>query len=63
VEQSEAGAVTVSIDYQHYFRPSLSASEWSDKPFPRFVLAAQAYLSDEVAKWLKESVGVVAEVA
>jgi hypothetical protein len=61
-EQSEEGDVNISIDYQQYFLPSLSASEWADRPFPRFVWAASGYFREELTRWLEESIGV-AEVA
>lgn len=62
IGESEEGDVNISVDYQQYFKPSLSGSEWSERSFPRFVWGANGYFKGEFSKWLERSVGI-AEVA
>lgn len=62
VIQSESGDVRVSIDYQEYFRPMLSAREWEERPFSRFVHRGTDYVEGEFQKWFQKF-SVMSEVA
>lgn len=54
VKQSEKGNVNISIDYQEYFKPSLSVSDWKKKPFPNFVDNGLEYFENEFENWFKK---------
>lgn len=62
VEQSEAGEVRVSIDYQEYFQPLLDGGDWDSKPFSAFVDRGTRYVEGEFQKWFRKFVAV-SEVA
>lgn len=62
LRETDEGEVAVSIDYQEYFKPALSSSEWSSKPFAKFVSRGLAHFEGESERLLKQFVGV-AEVA
>ena len=62
VDQTEAGEVRVSIDYQEYFQPLLDAREWDAKPFSAFVDRGTGYVEGEFHRWFQKF-AAVAEVA
>lgn len=61
-EDAEAN-VGLSIDYQEYFKPALTAGEWAEKPFPKFVSRGLAYFEGEFQRWFKQFDVSAAEVA
>lgn len=52
IKQTEEGEVTISVDYQEYFKPGLNSDEWLHKPFTDFVDRGISHLQGEFHSWL-----------
>lgn len=54
VKQTEEGEVRFWVDYQEYFKPELSAREWAQRPFIKFVDDGIKYFLEEYQRWLRK---------
>jgi hypothetical protein len=52
VKQNDDAQVFIWIDYQEYFNPQLTADEWRDRPFSRFVNRGLDYFLGEFQNWM-----------
>lgn len=62
LSEDNEGTVSMSIDYQEYFRPPLDAKDWADKPFDKFINRGIAYFENDFQRWFT-GLAEVAEVA
>lgn len=58
IGQSENGKMQVSIDFQEYFQPMLSAEDWKSKPFSAFVDHGTDYVEGEFQRWFEKFLAV-----
>lgn len=58
IAQPENSKMKVSIDFQEYFQPMLSADDWKSKPFSAFVDRGTDYVEGEFQKWFKKFLAI-----
>ena len=54
IEESEKGAIRLSLDYQYYFTPPLDSQDWKSKLFTDFVNQGLLYFQKEFTPWLRK---------
>ena len=52
LNQDEGETFFLSVDYQQYFNPELSAAEWGKKPYSTFAEGAIFYHQNKVSSWI-----------
>jgi len=54
IEESDKGAVRLSLDFQLYFKPALTAEDWKTRSFPKFVDQGLKHFQKEFKPWFQQ---------